>query len=99
MSSSANLFSAYDIEAKKRGVQTASFVKFNMRAVSLQSQELKKLQVDQALTKGMSGLDTKLSQENKGNTQKNTKSMSQMHTNFRQILKQTAKEQHDMRKQ
>jgi len=35
MSSSANLFSAYDIEAKKRGVQTASFVKFNMRAVSL----------------------------------------------------------------
>ena len=35
MSSSKNLFSAYDIEAKKRDAQTASFVKFNMRAVSL----------------------------------------------------------------
>ena len=59
MSSNKNLFSAYDIEAKKRDAQTASFVKFNMRAVSLQSQELKKLQVDQAQTKEMIGANFK----------------------------------------
>ena len=33
----------YDIEQAKRGQNQASFVKFNMKAVELQSQELKKL--------------------------------------------------------
>ena len=44
----------YDLEQQNRRGQTVSFVKFNMRAVTLQSQELKKLQSEHASLKSVS---------------------------------------------